>query len=281
MDRPSALSLVRGARRRLEAVRRLRGAARGALAAVVVALPLSLTGREGAGWAVALFGALAGALAVAFRGRISATDAALFLDSELRTRERLVTVLGLPPGPLPDHLLREIAPGARVPRWPLPREIGYLPAALFVLFAAGLVPAAAPVATVPTVATAAETPSAAAPADASPALAKLAAGEAVTEADRAALLAAIDRTLPRPEERARARAALAEALGGEGAAAGDLERMLRGSGGAGRPPAPPEAREGSGGADAASRGAVAVAPYPDEREFLLAYRRHLAEVRDR
>jgi len=289
MDRALALALVRRTRRRLESARLLRAAARGALLALVPALPLAVAGRiwpasapgAWAPWTLLVAGAVATALSAAFRGRIGLTDAALFLDRELRTQERFVTVLGLPPGPLLDHLAGEIAPRARRPRLPFPREIGYLPAALFVLFAVGLVPAATPAPPVATVASGGiALPGESSP-DPAPALAKLAAGEAPGETGKAALLGAIEDLLRRPEERARARALLGKAMGGGGADASEearsLAAMLGGSGGGERGDAEVA---GSAAAEAAS-GAIAVTPYPEEREFLLAYRRHLAGVRDR
>ncbi len=289
MDHGRVLALVRRTRRRLEATRLLRAASRGALVALVPALALAIAGRlwpasapgAWAPWALLCAGAFALALAALFRDRIRPADAALFLDRELRTEERFVTVLGLPPGPLLDHLVGEIAPAPRRPRLPFPREIGYLPAALFVLFAAGLVPAASSAPPVAAVAsTGAALPDAATP-DAAPALAKLAAGAAPGPAEKASLLAAIDERLRRPEERVRARALLERAMGGGGAgASGDarsLAAMIGGSGGgeSGGDAVGPGARDG------APSGAIAVAPYPEERDFLLAYRRHLAGVRDR
>jgi hypothetical protein len=287
MERASVERLVRRARARLEAARIVRAAARGALGLGAVALAAELLGKAWAPargpdalpWLLLGAGALAGAAAAAARGRVGLADAALLLDRRLGTEERIVTVLTRGKDEFTDRAAAELAP-ARLPRIPLPREAGLVPAALFLLFAAGLLPeaVASPGVPAPRARPAQGAPTGAAavprpeepPPDAAAAVERLAAGSAPAPEDVEPLREAIRRGLHTPEERARAAEALDRAKGGDAAAAREVARALSGRGGVVAPAPPPE----SPGAAPGGVGGAAVA-YPEEEEFLLAYRRAL------
>jgi len=266
-------SLVRRARARLEAVRLLKAASRGVLAGgaaglallvVMKALP-SLTNVALLPWTLLGAGAAVATLFAAFGPRIGLDAAALFLDQRLQTKERIVTSLSCPPGPFADRLEQELEGVRALPRFPFPREAAFVPAALFLIFAAGLLPEsrgeAAPereaVAFTPVEAVGmrgGEAP------DVSETLEKMALGTHLDEAQLEELRQAIDRTLHRPEDRAAAKETLEKAAAGDEAAALEILRRLG-------------AREEA----AAGPGAVSVTAYPDAQELLLEYRRNLSE----
>ena len=118
-----ALSLVRATRRRLESMRLLRGASRGALVACGLGLVLLLLEKAsiqalmpaGLGWWLALAGALAGVAATLFRPAIPVAVAALYLDERCATEERFVTLWSLPDDPHAAGWARDVARCARAP----------------------------------------------------------------------------------------------------------------------------------------------------------------------
>jgi hypothetical protein len=265
-------SLVRRARARLEAVRLLKAASRGVLAGGAAGLALlvamkafpSLSTAALLPWTLLGAGAAVATLLAALGRRIGLDAAALFLDQRLQTEERIVTSLRCPPGPFADRLERELEGVRALPRFPFPREAALVPAALFLMFAAGLLPEArgdaAPVreaVALPVVAVGlggGEVP------DVSETLEKMALGTLLDEEQLEELRQAIDRTLHRPEDRAIAKETLERAAAGDEAAALEILRRLG-------------AREEA----AAGPGAVSVTAYPDARELLLEYRRNLSE----
>jgi hypothetical protein len=289
-------SPVRRARARLEAVRLLKAACRGVLVggAAGLALLVAMKVRRGvlvrgaAGlallvamkvlpglstvallpWALLGAGAAVATLLSALGPRIGLDAAALFLDRRLQTQERIVTSLGCPPGPFADRLEHELESVRTLPRFPFPREAALVPATLFLLFAAGLLPEAsgevapereaAPLPVAVLGIGAGGTP------DVSEALEKLAVGTLLDEEQLGKLRRAIDGTLHRPEDRAAAKKTLERAVAGDEAAALEILRKLG-------------AREEA----AAGAGAVSVAAYPDARELLLEYRRNLSEEMNR
>jgi hypothetical protein len=263
-------ALVARTRRRLEAVRVLKAAARGALAggaAGLVAL-LAMKGMPALAvvpalpWALVAAGGLAGIAAAAWQRRIQPAAVALFLDARLGTRQRIATVATRPVDPFIERAAAEVSCEHR-PRLPFPREAALVPAALFLVFAASLLPeaGAAPGKVRVVVAGAgtdgaasAEAPAAVDPAD----LDKLARGEPPAPAEAEKLREAVESRVNRPEERARAEAALDKALQGDRDAAAELARAL--------------AREREGAAGLLQAGA-----YPEEVDFLREYRRARAE----
>jgi len=284
-EKDRALSLVRATRRRLESMRLLRGAARGALAAAGLGVVLLLIEKAtpspllpaGMAWWLALAGALAGVAATLFRPAIPESVAALFLDERCATDERFVTLWSLPDNPHAAQWAMELARVARVPRIALPREVGVVPVALFLLFGAGLLPEAE-AETLPQVARIVEGGSQAAPAK--PAAES---GRQVDEAaqalreraipDAAAveqLEAAIDRAFVRPEERAAARRELAKARAGDAAARERLaQALVEGAGVLAESPEAP--RPAASPAAARVSGNATSSPYPGEEAFLRAY----------
>jgi len=286
-----ALSLVRATRRRLEAMRLLRGASRGALVACGVGLVLLLLEKAsvqtlmpaGLAWWLALAGALAGVAATLVRPAIPVAVAALYLDERCATEERFVTLWSLPDDPHAAGWARGVAHVARVPRTALPREVGFVPVALFLLFGAGLLPTAA--AASPTeIARLIDADAEAAPSTD----AAVDAGRRVEDAARTlrerrkpnrealdGLERAIDHAFVRPEDRKAARVELAKARAGDGAARERLAQgllkggLLKGAGAladsdsAARSTASPAAGDASEGATPS--------PYRDEAAFLRAY----------
>jgi len=258
----AALRLVRRARRRLEAVRLLKAASRGALAGAALGLlSLPFATLPLLPWALLAAGALAG-LVAALPGRpIGAAAAALYLDRRLGTHERFTTVATLPPDPLTMHVASEIPLPRRLPRSPVPREAALVPLAAFLLFAASLLPRAqaeAPAAEPELVVL--PGPAAAGAPEVDPqTLAKLAKGEKLKREEAEALREAIEREVRRPEERRAAEAALSRAQGGEGASGAEVLKALR-----------PADRRG---------GMIRASAYPDAEEFVRAYRQALSEDR--
>ena len=274
--RESIHGAVRRARTRLDALRLLKAAARGALwgggaglailllSKAVPALPVAAL----AAWSLLGAGVVAGVVSAAVRPRIGLTAAALFLDDRLGTQQRVVTVLTQPEDPFTDRIVAELSGRRFRARFPFPREAGVVPAALFLLFAAGLLPDAGrrvEAAPGPEVwrATAVSLGEAGAFIDVTEAVKQLEAGKSPDAAEAKKLRDAIERGLHRPEERSEANRALDRAVEGDGAAAKKLVAALK-------------ALEGE-----ASDGATAATAYPDEEAYLLAYRRELAREDDR
>jgi len=279
--------LVGSARRRLEVRRFLRAVARGALCGGAVGLALlslqklvpALPDDPRMAWTCLLMGALVGFGWAAGRRGIPLAAAALFMDRGLHTKERIVTVITRDSGVFRPRLLRELESVRTLPRLPLPREVGFVPAAAFVLFAASLLPAAggAPARVAVLISAAGgdgEVSPAAAP-DVTRAVARLAQGDLPETRDLDNVRTAIDRRLHTPEERHAAQTALDRALKGDGAAAREVARSLR------------AAEGGSASSDEEGRvtavdrggkeGRAAATAYPEARELLMAYRRALAE----
>ncbi len=274
--------VVRRTRLRLDAVRLGKAAARGALIASVVALGFFRTQP----WLVIAVGALIGLVAGLFRPRVSLDAAALFLDDRWGTKERIVTLLTRPGSPFAVRLSGEVEWARRLPRVPFPREAAAVPAALLVVFAAGLLPSVQADEKSERTAMSSDAAAASAavrglaatkkPVEPDAATKKrLARGEAPkTAAARARLREAIERTVRRPEDRRAARAKLQRALDGDAQAARELARMLDDATGAGA--------QGTGNSGAASPKPAAPGPpnstaagfvqrvtcYPGELEFL-------------
>ena len=283
-------ALVRRARTRLEATRLLRAGARGALWGGAVGLVMLLVQKAWPAvaddarspWACMVLGTAVGFVVAALRKGIPRAAAALFLDRGLGTQERIVTLVTRDVGVFRERLLRELEPIRSLPRLPFPREAALVPAAMFMLFAAGLLPAAgvtANVATVTTPTTATDTVGEATP-DVTAAVARMAAGDAPETADVEDVRKAIDQELHTPEERAAAQAALDRALGGDGVAARDVAKKLDASVG-GSAKGDEEARATGVNVGSADGGRATATPYPEARELLLAYRKALAEEMSR
>jgi hypothetical protein len=272
----------------------LRDALRGLLAGCAAALALLLLSRvapalrhpASVDFLVPLLGALVAA-ALPRRARVSLGAAALFLDRKWGTAGRVATVATCEPGALTERVAAEVA-AARLPRLPLPREGAFAPAALFLLFAASLLPVAkAEDAAPPPVAAAVAKAAArgagrapAPPADPAKALQALGRGERPDRGEEAALRAAIDRRMRRPEERRQAHAALDRALGGDAAAARQVSEKVSGGAAASGP------REGAAGGEAEGvrgngegRRRSGVVAYPEFEEFLRDYRNAVVEAR--
>ncbi len=258
--RDHVLRLVRRARRRLEFVRLAKAASRGALAGAAAGLLSLLLARGMLPWALMATGAVAGFVAALLRRPIGLPAAALYLDRRLGTAERFATVATRPPDPLTIRVAEELAQVRRLPRSPVPRETALVPLALFLLFAAGLLPAPREEtrAEAGFVVVAAGEGASAAEADAGT-LERLARGERLAPIEAEALREAIERGVRRPEERRAARAALDRAIGGEGASGALVLEALK-----------PRAADPKGAALRASA-------YPEALEFVRAYRRALQE----
>jgi hypothetical protein len=266
------LLLVRRARAGLDAMRLLQGAARGALAGGGVGLVTLLAMKLSPAWPVAAAlpwallsaGALLGLLVAVTRPRIPLAAAALFLDRRLETHERFVTVVTRPAaGPFTDHVAAELEAWRRLPRLPFPREAALVPVALFLVFSAGLLPAAGAGAPGPVTAVivpaggAGGTEASAPPPEIDEAtLRELEEGKL---ARTAALREMLERRLHRPEDRKAARDALDRALEGDRAAAKGVAETVR------------ALRRARGG------GVMRAAAYPEEEKFLKEYRRVRAE----
>lgn len=286
-DREDVLSFIRRGRVRLEAARLLRAAARGALLAGAPALALLLAGKFlGASpltgplpWFLLAAGALLGFGFARASGRVPLEAAALWLDHRLGTSERLATVCTRPDDEFTRRAAREVVASMALPRLPVPREAGWLPAAFFLLFGAGLVPAAERASPAPLPGLSATPGGAAATQgalpDLAPLLARLAEGAAPGAEEARLLERAIEERVARPEDRRTAREALEKAREGDGAAAREVAGALaEGAGGRG-------GNEGKGAGTAAEAEGAAgrrpVLPYPEEQDYLRAYRRALAE----
>jgi hypothetical protein len=269
-ERDRIFRLVRRARAGLEGMRLLQGAARGALAGGGVGLVALLAMKLWPAWPVAaalpwallLAGAVLGALVAVVRPRLPLSAAALFLDRRLGTRERFVTVVTRPAGPYTDFAAAELAMPGRLPRLPFPREAALVPVALFLVFAAGLLPeAGAGDARTYVVAPAPAGGMAAATDEPPPeiddaTLKELEQGRLTRPAELKEML---EHRLHRPEERKAARDALDRALRGDREAARGVAETVR---------ALRQARRG---------GVTQAAAYPEEEEFLREYRRARAE----
>lgn len=269
-QRDRIVRLVRRARAGLDGMRLLQGAARGALVGGGVGLAALLAMKVRPAWPVApvlpwallLAGAGLGGLVALTRPRIRLAAAALFLDRRLGTDERFVTVVTRPPGPYTDHVAGELAAGRRLPRLPFPREVALVPAALFLVFAAGLLPEAGGAAARTFVAVPATGGGTAAAAEEPPpeiddaTLRDLEQGRLTRPAELKEML---ERRLHLPEERKAARDAVDRALKGDGAAARGVAETVR---------ALRQARRG---------GVIRAVAYPEEEEFLREYRRARAE----
>jgi hypothetical protein len=294
MTEQGVVAFIRRGRARLEVLRLSRAAARGALLGGAVGLLLLLADRIGPGlaplrwisWACLVAGAAAGALVATLRGRIGLSAAALFLDQRLATQERLVTLLTRDPGRYRDRLLRELGGVRRLPRLPLPREVSLVPAALFLLFAVGLLPrvnGAETGASGDVVAGGMAEPAAdgaQAPKDIRDAIGRLVTGAPPPAAEADRLERAIERYLSLPEERRAAREALRRAAAGDAAAAQELSRTIEAAMG-GRGGAETDTGTGTSRPAGTGAGGATVTMYPEHAGLVLAYRRALTEETDR
>ena len=295
--RAAILGAVRRTRRRLEGIHLLKTTARGvvcgAVAGTVLLLSLKLfPDAAGIGstlaWSLVAAGAVAGLGRGIVTRRVDLSAAALFLDDRLATRQGIVTLLTCPEGRFAPRVEHAVGTVKKLPRMPFPREAGWLPAALFLLFAAGQVPArtakrpeersrwiAVPAAAGEIEQERGET---SIPAGA---MERLAAGETPGASAAAMLRTAIDRRIARPEDRRAAREALQGALRGDGSAARALARALDGQQGFGAAPGPgPGSKPGPGATVSGNRTGAAVIraeAYPEARDFLRRYRAALAK----
>ncbi|MCZ6787787.1 MAG: hypothetical protein O7E54_11565 [Planctomycetota bacterium] len=287
---------VRRARVRLEIVRLGKAAARGALWAGSAGVLLTLFSKAWPGWTLApivpwsicFAGAVIAALAARVRGGVSLEAAALFLDRRLGTHEALSTLVTRPQSSFAPYIAHCFASLPRQPALSVPREATLLPAALFLLFAVGLIPGArGDLVPAARLAGALEVEvagaSALAPAkpipDVSAAVARLAKGESPLARDAGDLREAIERGVRRPEDRRSALLALLEAEGGDGAASKEVAGALKGLVGArgGEENATPESKDGARGPGEASSGRTLGVVYPEQQEFLRAFRRALSK----
>jgi hypothetical protein len=273
----AALALVRRTRRRLEGLRLLQAAARGALMLTGGSILLVLLGKATGGVVPAAFalpavGLLAGLGVALAQPRIRPVDAALLLDARLRTEERFTTLVSNPSSPCAPRWAAEIAadPRALALRWP--RDAGLVPVALFLLFTATLIPArGAAEPGLPLAAQPAESaPSEPSPGEPDAAAKRLAGSDALGPAQQREVERAIEAAFARPEERAAARAELVKAAGGDATARERLgAALLEGAGALGEPGT---SRTGTTSADEARPDARLASPYPEEYEYLRAYR---------
>jgi len=285
------LSLVRRGRVRLEAIRIAKAAARGVLlggglgllAVVVDRLAVGLALPGWLAWVFPAVGACGFGVAAAVRGRIDLVATALLLDDRLGTDQRITTLVAAEPGPFLPRVLAGLEGVERLPRLPFPREIPLVPAALFLLFVAGLLPAAngeeaAERAWVGRAESPVDAASAPQP-DVRDAVKRLARGEApATASSVSRLREAIDKGLHRPEDRHAARAELDRAIRGDGAAAREVAARLEAlQGGGGLSGELEGHRLGAVGAEGGRRGEL----YPEDTDLVLAYRRALVEEETR
>jgi hypothetical protein len=281
-------------------MRVLRSAGRGALLGALLGLLLLVLDKlavatvlpSALAWLLTAAGLIAGAVAALVRPAIRPGSAALFLDHRCGTEERFVTLWALPASRHASEWARELAVVRAVPRLPIPREAGLLPAALFLLFGAGLLPeAVAERASVDTgAATAKAEASAGIPAASEPrrgdperAAETLRKPGPLAEAERERIERAIDAAFVRPEDRAAARAEFARARAGDAAARVRLGKALVAGPGALQeatdPAEPPRAVDPPTGNAESGRDAAATSPYPEETRFLRAYEVELARLR--
>ena len=272
-ERERILRLIRRARTALEAVRLSKGAARGALVGGGAGLAALLAMKVVPAWPVVALipwalvgsGAVLGLLVSGARAAITPEAAGLFLDRRLHTQERFVTVLTRPAGSFTDRVAAELTSARKLPRLPFPREAALVPAALFFVFAAGLLPEAGaqavPRTTIVSVESGGIGTGAFAPAaEIDPeVLERFEKGETLDEETQQALREALERRAHRPEERAAAREAFQRALQGDTEAAKALAAKVR-----------DKRRRETGGVTQADA-------YPGEAKFLREYRRARAE----
>ena len=284
MNRSAALAFVRRTRRRLEGLRMLKAGARGALVLAAAAIPFVLLGsRSGWTWWLPVAGALGGLVAAWARERIAPASAALFLDAASGTEERFTTIWSNPDSPSADRWANELGGARPVPALAWPREAGLLPVALFLLFAAGLLPSGSGDDDALVVAVA-EDPE---PGESKPesprgdpdaAASRLDESRPLATAERKAIERAIEAAFARPEERRRARAELTKAAGGDAAAAERLgDALVEGAGALLGEPAlsrPEAAGDAENEIEARMN-----SPYPQEYEYLRAYTIELARLR--
>ena len=295
MTKEAIERLVRRGRSRLEAMRFLRAAARGTLAGgalglvALTAQKLGLSIPAWAPWSLPAAGAVGGLLAAALAPRVPLVSAALYLDERLDTQERLATIVTRDPGRFGPRILAELEGVRRLPRVPLPREFSLVPAALFLLFAVGLLPSANSESGLEADPGREETAPAGAlrearatrAPDVSKAVARLARGDTPDATDVAGLRRAVEEAVFSPEQRRTALSELKRAAAGDGDAAKRVAKILKAAlGGAGSgdtgEPKPDGAVLNAGG-----RGGATVTVYPKHRELVLAYRRALAEEKSR
>jgi hypothetical protein len=271
----AALLLVRRTRRRLEGLRLLRAGARGAALLAAGAIVVVLLGKAaggGASWAwwLPLAGALGGLAVAISRHAIAPVSAALFLDARNGTQERFTTLWARPSSPNAPRWAEELVE-ARVPTLTWPREAGLVPVALFLLFAAGLIPTGSePRESFAIVSESESAPAEEAAGDPEAAAKQLAEERPLGAEQSKAIERAIEAAFARPEERARARAALVKAKGGDLAASERLGKALvEGAGALGEPSA---SRPETANAADAEIDARLISPYPEEYQYLRAYR---------
>ncbi|MFQ5845644.1 MAG: hypothetical protein ACE5JG_11720, partial [Planctomycetota bacterium] len=247
----------------------------------------SVPAEEAVAWGVLALGAAAGLAREAWRPAVTPALAALYLDRRLGTGERIVTVCTRPRDPLRPLVARGIEVPRTLPRPPLPREATLLPAALFLLFAAGLLPEAR--------ASAGEAgPGAAAPdrpagaGSAAPSVLPLAELAGAVEGLREgappvertpALRRAIEAVVPRPEDRRMLHGLLDRAERGDSGAARRVGEALGRALGAGRRETEPAPAAAAPGAGAGGRGgAFGPTLYPGSQDLVRAY--HAALTRE-
>jgi hypothetical protein len=288
----SIARLIARARARLEATRLLKAGSRGILAGSALGLAVLVLMKAvptvgvvaALPWALLAAGAVGAAALAAARPGIRPTSAALYLDEHLGTEQRIVTLLSCREGPFVARIERELEPLRGLPRLPFPREAALVPAALFLVFAAGLLPAAAAEPGAPSRFVPAASPTAVGEGSPLPDLGgtveKMAAGGAPAAEEMTGLREVIDRALHRPEDRRAAQEALERASGGDAAASKELAGMLETlEGGSGSEPDGAPATTTTN--NESGQAVHSVTAYPEARDFLLEYRRKLSEEMDR
>lgn len=306
----SALALVRRTRVRLEGMRLVRSASRGALVATAAAILLLVLDRLASTsvpatwlWALPGLGAVIGTAYALTQHRVEAVSTALFLDARFSTNERFVTLWSNRDSSLAPRWATELGDDRPTPRIVWPREAGLAPVALFVLFVAGLLPAPEADASVvvPVQESKAADNEAAAtseggsrksdPEQAAKTLrTRLRTGRALTSKEIAAVREAIQETFARPEDRRRAQSELSAAMSAATTAGSEesAERLalalikgagaLGDSGGDSGGIANGSASNGASSGD--TPGARFASPYRDEMEYLRAYQVELARLRE-
>jgi len=236
-------------------------------------------------------GALVGVVVARVSGRVTTASAALFLDRRFESAEAITTLITCPDTKYAPLLRARVATITNVPPLALPREATLLPAAAFLLFAAGLLPAAkteaASAASVATTADSSEAPAAAGadasnqtdatPEDLAAVVRKLAAGTPLADQEHADAKLAVERGLRRPEDRDSAREALERARGGDTEAAGEAARALAGLAGIDVAPTTARPADGDASAAASTRGAWIAVVYRDHQAYLREYRTALLD----
>jgi len=305
MTPATALALVRRTRLRLEFMRLVRAASRGALAGTAGAVVFVILERLGSlaaptawMWSLPGVGACCAVVFALTQQHIEAVSAALFLDSRLVTNERFVTLWSNAQSPLAprwaEEIGTELGTERSTPRIAWPREAGLAPVALFVLFLAGLLPALEVDASLVVLqeqsksagnedlaGSAGSEGDGGKNADPDAAAKRLGEDRALTPQEVAAVRRASDDTFARPEDRRRAQKLLNAASGGDRSSAERLAlALIEGAGALDESGADSGGGLKSAGGSETAAGARFASPYREEIEYLRAYQIELARLRE-